>query len=91
MVGGMCGRGCVGQAGMCGRGRGHAWQRAMHGRGACVAGGMHDRRDGHCSRWYASYWNAFLFYLCNEVDIVNQPVMLHDNIHISFVVTFKST
>ena len=29
-------------------------------RTACVAreGG---RRDGHCSRQYASYWNAFLF------------------------------
>ena len=27
------------------------------GRG-CVAGG---RRDGHCSRQYASYWNAFLY------------------------------
>ena len=30
--------------------------------GACVAGegGMCDRRDGHCSGCYASYWNAFL-------------------------------
>ena len=80
----------------------HAWQgacvvggmhgrRGMRGRGTCVAGGMHDRRDGHCSGWYASYLNAFLFYLCNDVDIVNQPVMLHDNIHIYFVVTFKGT
>ena len=24
-------------------------------------GGMRGRRDGHCSGWYASYWNAFLF------------------------------
>ena len=32
----------------------------MHGRGACVAGGMHGRRDGHCNGRYASYWNAFL-------------------------------
>ena len=45
----------------------------MHGRGACVAGrsmwwggvwqgGVRGRRDGHCSRWYASYWNAFLLW-----------------------------
>ena len=59
MAGGMCGRGscmvvevhgkgaCV-VGGM--HGRGHVWQ------GAC----MHDRRDGHCSRWFTSYWNAFL-------------------------------
>ena len=33
---------------------GHAWQ------GVCMAGGMHGRRDSHCSGWYASYWNAFL-------------------------------
>ena len=43
----------------------------MHGKGACmigvyVAGGVCSRRDGHCSGWYASYWNAFLFarYIC---------------------------
>ena len=42
----------------------------MPGRGgACVArgtygsGGMRGRRDGHCSRWYASCWNTFLFTL----------------------------
>ena len=33
--------------------------RGVHVRGACV-GGMSGRRDGHCSGWYASYWNAFL-------------------------------
>ena len=33
---------------------GHAWQ------GACVAGGVYGRRDGHCSGRYASHWNAFL-------------------------------
>ena len=33
------------------------------GGGACVAGGMCGRRDGHCSGWYASCWNALLF-LC---------------------------
>ena len=46
MVGGMHGEGCI-EGGMCGR-------------GVCVAGGMCGRRDGHCSGWYASYWNAFL-------------------------------
>ena len=58
MAGSMHGReyawqGACMAGGMCGggvHGRGHAWQ-----------GGMHGRRDGHCSRWYASYWNAFLF------------------------------
>ena len=35
---------------------GHAWQRVVHSRG----GGMRALRDGHCSRCYASYWNAFL-------------------------------
>ena len=30
--------------------------------GACMAGGMHGRRDGHCSGRYASYWNAFSSY-----------------------------
>ena len=45
--GGMHGRGI--------HGRGHMWQ------GVCVAGSdMHGRRDGHCSRRYVSYWNAFL-------------------------------
>ena len=51
---------------------GHAWQRAcmgvtggMHGMGvcvagACMAGGVCRKRDGHCSGRYASYWNAFL-------------------------------
>ena len=34
-------------------GEGHAW----HGGG----GGMYGRRDSHCSGWYASYWNAFLY------------------------------
>ena len=43
---------------------GCVWQRV-----ACMAkGGMHGkrggvpgRRGGHCSGWYASYWNAFLY------------------------------
>ena len=45
---------------------GHAWQGScvaggMHGRWACMVGDVRDRRDGHCSNQYASYWNAFLF------------------------------
>ena len=46
---------------------GHAWQGSMHGGGGVhgqgrqfMVGGMCGRRDGHCSGWYASYWNAFL-------------------------------
>ena len=52
---GMHSRGCVWLGGMHGGG--------IHGRGcACMhVGGVNGRRDGHCSRWYASYWNAFLF------------------------------
>ena len=26
-------------------------------------------RDGHCSRWYASYWNAFLFDFCLVFEV----------------------
>ena len=72
--GGMHGEGtCALKGGMCGeRGHawlkgGHVWQRGpvwyggMHGRGMCVVEGMHGRRDSHCSGWYASYWNTFLF------------------------------
>ena len=36
----------------------------MDGRRVCMAGGMCGRDWGHechCSRRYASYWNAFLF------------------------------
>ena len=40
--------------------RGHVWQ-GVCGGGACMAGGVRGTRDGHCSRRYASYWNAFLF------------------------------
>ena len=46
---------------------GGAWQKgasmtkgSVHGRGE---GGMRGRRDSHCSRRYASYWNAFLVFL----------------------------
>ena len=57
MAGGVCGRRPCVAGGM--HGRGHMWW------GACMAGwhvgqGMCGRRDGHCSRRYASYWNEFL-------------------------------
>ena len=47
-------------------GRRHAWQGGLHDRGMC--GRLHAWqvacvvcwRDSHCSRQYASYWNAFL-------------------------------
>ena len=55
--------------GVCGKGgvvKGACMAGGMHGRehawwGTCMAGGVYGRRDGHCSRRYASYWNAFLF------------------------------
>ena len=50
MAGDMCGRA------VCGRG-------ACVGEGACISGGIHGRRDGHCSGRYASCCNAFLFWL----------------------------
>ena len=62
----------VWQRGACVVEEGHVWQGAcvaggcvvgMHGGGgACMAGagGEHSRRHGHCSRQYASYWNALL-------------------------------
>ena len=55
------GRGCVCGMGVCmvggvhGHGTCMAGGGAIHGGGACMAGGMRGRRDGHCSRWYASY------------------------------------
>ena len=60
MAGGMQGRGHVWQgASMTGD---HAWQGGMYGKGMRGGeGGMRGRRDGQCSRRYASYWNAFMF------------------------------
>ena len=63
MAGGHCERGRV-------RGRGVCVVGGMHGRGACMVGGggvVHGRRDGHCSGRYASYCNAFLFYVLFEI------------------------
>ena len=45
------------------RGLGHTWQVGVCCREACVAGGVHGRRDGHCSGQNASYWNVFLFFV----------------------------
>ena len=72
--GGMCGReACVAGEGACMAGGVHsrgAWMvgnmhggvaGGMCGRGACMESG---RRDSHCSRQYASYWNAFLLHTC---------------------------
>ena len=71
---GMCGRGHVwfgghvwwgamhgSWGGMCGK-RACMAGGYMHGGGMC-GGGVHDRRDSHCSGRYASYWNAFLYFL----------------------------
>ena len=59
MAGGMCSRGDMHGRGAYMAGEvGHAWQR-----GTCMAGGqggVHGRRNGHCSRQYASYCTAFL-------------------------------
>ena len=50
MVGGILGREACVVEGCAYMTEGHACQVGVHG-----------RRDGHCSGWYASYWNAFLF------------------------------
>ena len=78
--GGMCGGGAC----MCGRGscvteecawqgvchKGHTWQGACMVGGYAWQGGARDRRDGHCSGRYASYWNAFLLRnICTEITI----------------------
>ena len=51
----------------------HTWQ-GCAGQGACVAGvcmvsRIRGRRDGHCSRWYTSYWNVFLLLIAKEVNV----------------------
>ena len=70
MAGGMCCGGGMHGGGACMAGE-HTWQ------GACVmgvhgGGGVHGRRDGHCSGRYASYWNAFLF--LKFLEGTNTPV-----------------
>ena len=90
----MHGKGGVhGERGMCGRGAcvvgGRAWQGScVAGRGVCVAGGrgMHGRRDGHCSGWYTSYWNAFLFLSMNScyVDDILMEKEMNRTVPIGF-------
>ena len=60
VAGGMCGGGACVVGGMHSRG--------MHGRGACMAGGMCGRyyEIRSMSRWYASYWNAFLLIMSSR-------------------------
>ena len=81
VAGGMHGRGSCG-----GGGRGHAWQGACkvgwyawqgHAwQGECMAGGgVHGRRDGHCSGRYASSWNVFL-YVYKSKTLVKYPGVL---------------
>ena len=69
MARGMCGRGDVhGKEGGC------PFRLACLARKACMAGGgVHGRRDGHCSGRYASYWNAFLLHCyCCALDVSEQ-------------------
>ena len=71
---------CSKRGGMCGKG-GHAWQRrgGMHGRGMYGRGVMHGRRESHCSRQYASYWNAFLFSIASINNRQNGSVTHFDS------------
>ena len=52
--------------------------------GACMAGGggVHGRRDGHCSGRYASYWNAFLL---NDTETVVLMVRIQSLIAYSHI------
>ena len=61
--------------------RGHGWQGCLRGRG----GGMHGRRDGHCSGRYASCWNVNLFTLCVYNNFVPlEYVSLRDYVFAGF-------
>ena len=78
----MCIPACTGQRGVCipvctGQGEGvypsMHWgvYRSMHWAGVSTTPslGRHPpSRDGHCSGRYASYWNAFFFLICTDVD-----------------------
>ena len=44
--------------------------------GACKAGGVHGRRDGHYSGRYASYWNAFLFFISLAMETITSYTAL---------------
>ena len=76
MAGGLCGGACeVGDMRDGGtHGRGRVWQGACMAGEACMAEvGMRDsRRDSHYSGRYASYWNAFFFYLLIQSLVVDR-------------------
>ena len=80
MAGGMCGRGACMAGGVCGRrgkhggggmhGRRRVWQEGQAWRGACMAcmlpsTGSRYYEIRSMSGRYASYWNAFLFFVCD--------------------------
>ena len=65
---------------------GGVWQ------GVCMEGGMHGRRDGHCSGQYASYWNAFLFIFVFQpvnVTLVQKKYALSHKIMVVVQLTFN--
>ena len=62
---------CIAGGHACVAGGMYVWQGAcMCGREVCVVGCMHGRRDSHCSGWYASYWNAFLFKISLQTILI---------------------
>ena len=56
--------------------------------GICSQGGLFpgvpggDPRDGYCCRWYASYWNAFLY-------IVDFKQIFGGSLRVTLVVTLS--
>ena len=79
MVGACMARGVCVAGGHAWHGWGHVWQEgacvvggSMHGRRCTWQGGMCGRRDGHYSRQYTSYWNAFflVFRFCHLILIL---------------------
>ena len=70
MLGGMHARGRHGK-GTC-VAKGPAWPWGCACLGGVLPGGMHGRRDSHCSGWYASYWNAFLFLKGFDMRIIDE-------------------
>ena len=85
-VGGMHRRGgaCV-AGGAHGKGVCNAW--GMHGKGECVAKGVvcgkgvHGRRDGHCSRRSAYYWNTFFLLAATKLGQGNVFTGVCDSVH----------
>ena len=79
MAGGMCGSGTCMAGGM--HGRGYAWRGRHAWQGGHVwgvpGGGVHGRKNGNCSGWYASYWNAFLFWII--LDLHSHVLLISAN------------